>query len=167
MSHAYRYSVKKAAPPPRPRGLAVLATLGILGGLVQIALVLLVAWLRVRRGIPMGDQLAALAIGLGLAWLTVWINWGLWDRMRWAWWVGLIWGTIVAVMLGFMLRLAPTLAAALARGLPEATARHLEIGLTVDMIALLAFHVVSVIYLLAAHKAFGIGTQEKRPLWER
>lgn len=166
MSYAY-HPIKTAVPPRRPRGLTILATLGILGGLAQIVLVLFVAWLRVRHGIPLGDQLAALGIGLGLAWLMLRINWGLWDRMRWAWWAGMAWGIAATTSLGLMLGSAPALASGLSRGLPQATARHLEAGLTVEMLFFLVFHVVAVVELLIVHKAFGIGVQEKRPLWER
>lgn len=167
MAYAYRHPVRKAALPKRPGGLAVLATVGVLGGLAQLLLILLVVWLRVRRGIPLGEQLAVLGVALVLSWITVWINWGLWDRVRWAWWVSLIWGTIAVVALGFLLRSAPALAALLARGLPEAVGRQIEIGLTVDMVAFLVFHIVAIVYLLIAHKVFGIGTREKRPAWER
>src|SRR5207244_2791102 len=126
-----------------------------------------IAWLRMRQGIPLGNQLAPLGAGLALAWLTIWINWGLRDMMRWAWWAGVIFGVLAAVVCAFTFRSVPGLAAFLARGLPELTARRIEIGLTAEMIAILVFSVVAAIYLLTVHKSYGIGVKEKRPLWER
>jgi hypothetical protein len=166
MSHGYRHPIRTTRPT-RPRGLAVLTTIGILGGVAQLVAVLLIAWLRTRRGIPLGDQLAPLGLGLGLAWVIVWINWGLWDLVRWAWWAGIIFGSAAVIGCGLLFRSVPALAALLSRGLPEEVAQRLELGLTGELIFLLTFHVVAVIYLLTAHKVFGIGVKQKRPLWER
>jgi hypothetical protein len=166
MSHGYRHPIRVVAPT-RPRGLALLATIGVLAGLAQLILVLLIAWIRLRRGIPLGNQLAPLGLGIGLAWVIVWLNWGLWDLVRWAWWGSVIFGSAAVIGCGLLFRSVPDLAALLSRGLPEELAQRLELGLTVELIFLLIFHVVMVIYLLMIHKVFGIGLKQKRPLWER
>lgn len=167
MSYAYRHPAKATPQLVRPRGVSILAPLGILSGLAQLLTVLLIAWLRMRGGVSLGNQLAPLALGLGLAWITVWLNWALWDMVRWAWWASVAVGAIVALAALLLFRSAPDLAALLTRGLPLATAQRFQLWLAVELIFLVAFNVVNLIYLLTAYKSFGIGVKQKRPLWER
>jgi hypothetical protein len=167
MSYAYRYSVKAAVQPKRPHGVAVLAVLGILVGIAEIVLVLSLAWFRLRQGLPPASQLAALGIGLGLGWLIIRINWGLLDLMRWAWWMSMILGTAAAMAFALMLRPTPALASFLPHSLPDAIAQRLAAGPTVVVAIILICNVAAMIYLLSARKAFGIGTQDRRPPWEQ
>jgi len=149
----------------RPLGVAVLATIGVLGSLVAlaIALVQLLPLLNVRPNL----QLAEVAGVLLLALVALWINWGFWELIRWAWWANLLLtlGSISGLITA--LRWAQPLVAALAKLRPTMAEGHVSTALIGGLLALLVYHLIVVMYMLTARAAFGVGVKDERPLWER
>jgi hypothetical protein len=168
MSYAsYRRLPVKEVKPQRPRGIAVMAVLGVLGSLVSIVLVLVALLMRSRLGIGLGFQSAILAGELAFALLALWVNWGLWELIRWAWWANLLLCILALVGGAIVLRSMPALAAALAKVQPAEVAQRFTNGMSISLVASLAYHIIAIIYLLSVRAAFRIGVKDERPLWER
>jgi hypothetical protein len=156
---------KPVVKQQRPLGVAVLATIGILGSLValMVALVQLLGLLSARPGL----QLAIVAGVLVLALVSLWINWGFWELIRWAWWANLLLALIAAGGLITGLRWAQPLGAALAKLRPTMAAGQVSAAVMAGLLALLVYQLIVVLYMLSAHAAFGVGVKDERPLWER
>jgi len=149
----------------RPLGVAVLATIGVLGSLVALAfaLVRLLAMLSA----PPSLQLAAVAGVLVVAFISLWINWGFWELIRWAWWANLLLTLLSIAGLIVALRWAHMLGATLAPLRPTMTEGQIVTAVMAGLLALLVYHVLVVMYMFTARAAFGIGVKDERPAWER
>jgi hypothetical protein len=149
----------------RPFGVAVLATIGILGGLAAlvISLVRLLPLLSARPSL----SLAVIGGVLALALVSLWINWGFWELIRWAWWANLL---LTLIAIGGMitaLRWAQPLGASLAKQIPTMTEGQVVTMVMAGLLALLVYQLVVAMYLFSARAAFGVGVKDDRPLWER
>ena len=149
----------------RPPGVAVLATIGMLGslGALVISLVQLLALLNARPNL----QLAMVAGVLVLALISLWINWGFWELIRWAWWANLL---LALIMIGGMitaLRWVQPLGAALAKLRPTMTEGQVSTAVMAGLLALLVYQLIVVMYMFSARAVFGVGVKDERPLWER
>jgi hypothetical protein len=151
----------------RPLGVAVLAAIGMLGSLAALllSLVRLLSLLRASAGPSL--PLAATAGVLVLALLVLWINWGVWELIHWAWWANLMLSLISAGALFAALRYAQPLGGAAAELLPAITERQVASGVLVGLLALLIYHLVVIMYMIAVRATFGVGVKDERPLWER
>jgi hypothetical protein len=160
----YRLS-KQVVQQQRPLGVGVLATIGILGSLAAlvIALVRLPGLLSVRPGL----QLATVAGVLVLALISLWINWGFWEQIRWAWWANLLLTLVTTGGLITALRWVQPLAAALSKLRPTMAPGQVSSAVVAGMLALLVYHLVVILYMLSVRASFGVGVKDDRPLWER
>jgi len=149
----------------RPLGVAVLATIGVLGSLAAlvIALVRLLPLLSARPNL----QLAEVAGVLVLALVCLWINWGFWELIRWAWWANLLLSLVSIGALATTLRSAPALGAALAPLRPTMTEGQVVTAVMAGLLALLVYQLIAVMIMLTARAAFGVGVKDERPAWER
>jgi hypothetical protein len=156
---------KQVVKQERPLGVAVLATIGILGSLVAlvISLVQLLALLNVRPDL----QLAMVAGALVLALVFLWINWGFWELIGWAWWANLLLALVASGAIVTALRWAQPLSAALAKLRPTMTEGQVFTAVMAGMLGLLVYQLIVVIYLLTVRAAFGVGVKDERPAWER
>jgi hypothetical protein len=160
----YRLS-RQVVKQERPLGVAVLATIGVLGSLVAlvISLVQLLALLNARPGL----QLAMVAGVLVLALISLWINWGFWELIRWAWWANLLLALITIGGMITALRWVQPLGAALAKLRPTMTEGQVSTAVMAGLLALLVYQLIVVIYMFSSRAAFGVGVEDERPLWER
>jgi len=83
------------APPRRPIGVAILAVLVTLGGVVLLILaigILALSGLVGLGGLPTFGMVGALAGGIVLIFALIWIGvgLGLWRLRSWAWWLAII-----------------------------------------------------------------------------
>ena len=151
----------------RPFGVALLATIGVLGSLAAllISLVQLLSLLGASGGPSL--RLAAIAGGLALALVGLWINWGVWELIRWAWWANLLLTLLSTGALIAALRWVQPLGAALAKLRPTMIEGQVVTAVMIGLLALLIYHLIVVIYMLGARAAFGVGVKDERPVWER
>src|SRR3954447_16140731 len=136
----------------RPLGVAVLATIGVLGSLVALvlSLVQLLALLNARPGL----QLAAVAGVLVLALVSLWINWGFWELIGWAWWANLLLALIASGGMIAALRWAQPLGAALAKLRPTMTEGQVFTVVMAGLLALLVYQLIVVLYMLSVRAIF-------------
>jgi hypothetical protein len=162
--HGYRLN-QQVVKQQRPLGVAVLATIGVLGSLVAlvIALVQLLGLLNARPNL----QLAMVAGVLALALVFLWINWGFWELIRWAWWANMLLALATIGVLVTGLRWMPPLGAVLAKLRPTMTESQVSTAVMGGLLALLVYQLVVVMYMLSARAIFGVGVQDDRPIWER
>jgi hypothetical protein len=151
----------------RPFGVAVLATIGILGSLAALVTSLVQLLSLLSANARPGLQLAAVAGVLVLALVSLWINWGFWELIRWAWWANLLLALITIGGMITALRWARPLGAALAKLLPTITEGQVFTIVMAGLLALLVYQLFVVIYLLSVRASFGVGVKDERPLWER
>src|SRR3954452_5403402 len=149
----------------RPPGVAGLTTIGGLGSLAPlvISLVQLLSLLSVRPNL----QLAAVAGVLVLALISLWINWGFWELIRWAWWANLLLALVASGGIIVALRWAQPLGAAVAKLWPTMTEGRVFTAVMAGLLALLVYQLVVIIYLFSVRAVFGVGVKDERPLWER
>src|SRR5690349_10112014 len=118
----------------RPFGVALLATIGMLTSLAAL-LVSLVQMLQLLSASGRPSMPLALSAGaLVLALVGLWINWGFWEMIRWAWWANLLLTLLSSGVLVAALRWSQTLGAPLAKMLYTMTERQV---VTIVMIGLL------------------------------
>jgi len=151
----------------RPLGVAVLATIGVLGslGVLVVSLVRLLTLLNASA--RPGLQLAVVAGVLVLALVSLWINWGFWELIRWAWWANLLLTLVSIGVLIAELRWAQPLAAAVAKLRPTMTEGQVLTAISIGLLALLIYHLIVVMYMFSARTIFSVGVKDDRPLWER
>ena len=156
---------QKVVKQQRPLGVAVLATIGVLGSLValMISLVQLLALLNVRPGL----ELATVAGVLVLALVGLWINWGFWELIRWAWWANLLLALLSIGGLIAVLRWVQPLVAVLAKLRPTMTEGQVAAAVMAALLALLVYQLIVVMYMFSARTIFGVGVKDERPLWQR
>ncbi|HNP72041.1 MAG TPA: hypothetical protein PLO33_05915 [Kouleothrix sp.] len=158
----------RPAKPARPAGVAFFAGLGVLGSLAGLLLAIAQIWLLMRVSVEPSRLFGLCALGLVAALLALWINWGFWELLKWAWWANLLLTLCGAALCGLALSQASALGNALGRALPQLAARANPGAIAVfGIIALLAYHLVVAAYIVSAHAAFGVGTPDERPLWEK
>jgi hypothetical protein len=151
----------------RPFGVGLLATIGMLTSLAAL-LVSLVQMLQLLGASARPSMQLAITAGvLVLALIGLWINWGFWDMIRWAWWANLLLTLISSGALVAALRWTQPLGAALAKLLYTMTERQVLGIVMIGLLALLVYHLIALVYMLAAHAAFGVGVKDERPIWER
>jgi hypothetical protein len=157
----------KVVKQERPRGVAILSVLGILSSLLYSAgsLSLLLMWERLH--LPIARPTAGLIAGLAVGIVTLWINWGLWEMVRWAWWINLALYVLGAVSIVFALRYAPAFVASIAKARLELGERQLLTSTITGLVVNLIYCLVAALYLLGVRQVFGIGLKDERPLWER
>jgi hypothetical protein len=151
----------------RPIGVAVLAILGVVGSLGSIlfALVRLVGLLQANAQPSL--QLGVVAGVLALALVILWINWGFWELIGWAWWANLLLTLISIGGLATALRFVQPLGEALAKLRPELAVGRATTGVLIAIVVLTALHLIIAVYLLSVRAAFQVGVKDERPLWER
>jgi hypothetical protein len=151
----------------RPFGVALLATIGMLTSLAAL-LASLVQMLQLlsASGRP-SMQLALSAGALVLALIGLWINWGFWEMIRWAWWANLLLTLLSSGALVAALRWSQPFGVTLAKMLYTMTERQVIAIVMIGLLAVLVYHVIALVYMLAAHARFGVGVKDERPIWER
>ena len=156
---------KQAVKQQRPFGLAVLATIGMLGSLValMIALVQLLGLLSARPNL----QLAIVVGVLVLALVCLWINWGFWDLIRWAWWANLLLTLIAIGGLVTALRWTQPIGAVLATLRPTMSEGQISAAVMAGLLALIVYQVIVILYIFSVRAMFGVGVKDERPIWER
>ena len=150
----------------RPLGVAVLATIGVLGSLVALVISLVQLLTLLNANARPGLQLAAIAGVLVLALISLWINWGFWELIRWAWWANLLLALITIVGMITALRWAQPLGVALAKLRPTMTEGQVFTAVMAGLLTLLVYQLIVVIYLFSARAIFGVGVKDDRPAWE-
>ena len=151
----------------RPFGVGVLAAIGVLGSLAALLLSLVQMLSLLGGSAGPSLRMAAAAGALVLALVVLWINWGVWELIRWAWWANLLLTLISSGALIAALRWVQPLGAALAKLLPTMTERQVASAVLVGLLALLVYHLFVAMYMIGARTAFGVGVKDERPLWER
>lgn len=165
-----RYALQRHSrqQPQRPVGVTILAILGILLGLGIFALVVLNMVAHMQEDMPMLTVAFDLAVGTGIALFCIWLHWGLWDLMPWAWWLCLVLQIMLAVVCVVMLFSAPVLAPLLNDHLPF-TIQSPQVMIFTFVSGVVIYMVINLciaIYMVSIHKTFGIGVKH-RPAWER
>ena len=156
---------QQAVKQQRPLGVAVLATVGVLGSLVAlvIALVQLLGLLNARPNL----QLATVAGVLVLALVCLWINWGFWELIRWAWWANLLLTLIAIGGLVTGLRWIQPIGAVLAKLRPTMSEGQVSTAVMAGLLALLVYQLIAILYMFSVRATFGVGVKDDRPIWER
>ena len=152
---------------PRPAGVTILATLGVLGSLVTIMFTLIWLITLLRVSAEPSRQLAALVIALVAGLVVLWTNWGFWELIRWAWWMNMIVSLVSTAALVVGLRYVPLLADVVGRIWRGVDAQRLSAAVLVALIVGIVYHLVAIVYMLGIHSAFKVGVKDERPLWER
>ena len=151
----------------RPLGVAVLATIGVLGSLVALVIALVQLLALLNTSARPGLQLAMVAGVLVLALVSLWINWGFWELIRWAWWANLLLTLVAIGGLIVELRWAQPLSVALAKLRPTMTEGQVFTAVMAGLLALLVYQLIVVMFMFSARAVFGVGVKDERPLWER
>ena len=166
MSRGYRLHIK-AAEQQRPFGVALLATLGVLGCMLSLGALLFSLWNMTRFGIQLNQGLAVIALQLVLTLIILRINWAFWEMLKWAWWAN-FWLTLLslagsALMFGY----TPLFGELASRLLPELANQPVVATLRVMLIGSLTINLLVLLYLFSVRKIFGVGVKDERPLWQK
>ncbi|MBK9714703.1 MAG: hypothetical protein IPO81_25870 [Kouleothrix sp.] len=152
----------------RPAGVAILATLGILASLLALTVALVGLIATARSGVAPSRPLAVYGAALLVSLVVLWINWGFWELIRWAWWFNLLLSLLTITGLAAAATLyVPVVTGVLGRLRPGLAAQQLFTGVLVGLIVAITYHLIAVIYMLSVHTLFRIGVKDERPLWER
>ena len=151
----------------RPFGVALLATIGVLGSLAALLLSLVEMLSLLGASTGPSLRLAVAAGVLMLALVGLWVNWGFWELIRWAWWGNLLLTLITTGLLFAALRWAPQIGAVVAKLRPTMTERQVFSAVLVGLLGLLIYHLAAVMYMIAVRAVFGVGAKDERPIWER
>jgi hypothetical protein len=149
----------------RPVGVAILAGMGVVVGVVLALLSVALIAYKAALGVPLAMQIIDIAFAIVVPFTIVWFFWGLWEVLQSAWWSHVIGGPLAVVGLGAAFLWRSVIIGLLVRGLPIAVHQWIETGLLWSLWIILILEIVTVIYLLMVRKAFGIGAP--KPLWER
>jgi len=166
MSRGYRLPVK-VAPQQRPFGVAVFAALGVIAGLLTIVAALFGIWYLTRISLSPSLEFAAMLLLLFFGFVTLRINWGFWELVKWAWWANLALTLLGIAGAAYAMRFAPGLGQALGQLRPEFTAQAIATVVRGTLLGGLALNLFVLVYLFAVRSAFGIGVKDERPLWEK
>ncbi len=148
-----------------PVGITILAGIGILAGLGMAILTLINVFLLTQQEMTSPYTIMLnLAIGLALALIMVWVNWGLLDLMNWAWWLYVILGVtgMLAgiVTIGFTPVVTPLLAEFLPRSI-EPVLMEKSVLISAAIVALALNACVS-IYLISNYPKFHSDPRRRR-----
>lgn len=165
MSRTGVRTVGSSTRASRPVVLAVFASAGVLSGIILALLAAALIAYKAALGVSLAMQAVEIAFAIIVPFTVVWFFWGLWEVLQSAWWSHVIGGPLAAVGLGAALMWRSSIVGLLARGLPIAVHPWVETGFVWSVWGVLILEVVTVIYLLTARNAFGIGAP--KPLWER
>jgi hypothetical protein len=152
---------------PRPVGIGILATVGVLGSLATILVALDRVIVSMRVSLQPSAQLAVLGAALTLALVSLWINWGFWELIRWAWWANLLLTVITIGGLVAGLRFVEPLGLALTKLRPDWTPQQLTSGVLAIIVVGLVYNLIVVLYMLSVRTRFGVGVKDQRPIWQR
>lgn len=166
MSRGYRLAVK-VVRPQRPFGVAVFAGLGVVGGLILSVATVVGIWGLMRISVAPSRQLAALGLILVVALVVLWINWGFWEMIKWAWWANLLLTLLSIAATAFALRYAPVAGEAINRLRPEFAVAAVSTVLRGALLGSVALDLVVLVYLFSVRAVFGVGVKDERPLWEK
>ena len=158
---------KQIVKQQRPFGVAVLAMTGMLGSLA----VLVVSFIRLlpllsastRPGLQLATVVGVLVVTL----ISLWINWGFWELIRWSWWANMLLSLVSIGVLIAGLRWVQPLAAALAKLRPTMAEGQIFTTLMAGLLALLVYQLIAILYMLSVRAIFGVGVKDERPIWER
>lgn len=149
----------------RPVGVAILASVGVAGGVVLVLLSVALIAYKVALGVPLTMQMIDVAFAIVVPFTIIWFFWGLWEVLQSAWWTHVIGGPLAVVGLGAAFMWRSAIIGLLVQGLPIAVHRWIETGFVWSVWGILILEVMTVIYLLTVWRTFGIGAP--KPLWER
>jgi hypothetical protein len=167
-SHGYGLGANKQRREPRPTGVAILAVVGVAGSLLTIMYSLVkIIGLSGGGGVAPSRQLAVLGLALVVALVTLWINWGFWEMIRWAWWGNLAISLLTTAALLGGLRYVPELADVIAPLWGAAEPARLTSSVLAAIVVGLVYHLIAIIYMVGVHAIFKVGVKDERPLWER
>ena len=158
---------KQIVKQQRPLGVAVLAMIGMLGSLA----VLVVSFIRLlpllsastRPGLQLATVVGVLVVTL----ISLWINWGFWELIRWSWWANMLLSLVSIGVLIAGLRWVQPLATALAKLRPTLAEGQIFTTLMAGLLALLVYQLIAILYMLSVRAIFGVGVKDERPIWER
>jgi hypothetical protein len=151
----------------RPAGVGILATVGVLASLVTIMFTLVRLITQMRISVEPSRQVVLLLVALVVALVVLWINWGLWELIRWAWWANMVTSLLMVAATLAAVRYLPNLADALGRLWKGLGAQQLASSLLIALIVSLAYNLIAIVYMLGVHATFKVGVKDERPLWER
>lgn len=158
----------RPARPRRPFGVALFAFFGVLGSLLGLLLAVAGLWALMRVSVEPSRQFAIYSLAAVGALLALWINWGFWELLKWAWWANLLLTLAGAALCGLALRSAAALGEALGRVLPQLGQRANPSAVAlIGIVVLLAYHLIVAAYIASTHALFGVGTPDERPIWEK
>ena len=112
-------------------------------------------------------QLAIVAGVLVLALIGLWINWGFWDLIRWAWGANLLLSLIAIGGLIAALRWTQPIGAMLAKLRPTMSEGQISAAVMAGLLALIVYQVIVILYIFSVRAMFGVGVKDERPIWER
>ncbi|MGB9753953.1 MAG: hypothetical protein C0183_11285 [Roseiflexus castenholzii] len=157
--------VRSSIRASRPVGVAILASAGVAVGIVlALLLVALIAY-KAALGVPLAMQMIDIALAIVVPFTIVWFFWGVWEVLQSAWWSHVIGGPLAVAGLGAAFVWRGLVIGLLVRGVPVALHQWIETGFVWSVWIILILEITTVVYLLTAWKAFGIGAS--KPLWER
>lgn len=157
----------RVARVPRPAGVALFAAFGVLGSLATLLIALAGLWSVLQNGIVPSRQLGVCAIATGVSLAALWINWGLWELLGWAWWANMLLTLLSAAALGVALRYVPLAGGVLGTLLPSTSTLNPNTVALALIVGMLAYHLIVLAYLASARTVFKVGVKDERPIWER
>jgi hypothetical protein len=166
MSRGYRLPVK-VVQQQRPFGVAVVAGLGIIASLLLCVAALIGIWSLTRISVTPSPQLAGLGLVLLAAIVALWINWGFWELLKWAWWANLLLTLLSGAAAMLALRYVPGVGEAISRLRPELAANVVSTVVQGALLGNLGLDLFVLVYLANVRAAFGVGVKDERPLWEK
>jgi hypothetical protein len=148
-------------------GVAILSALGVFGSLLTILYSLVKLIGMAGGGVEPSRQLAALGIALVVALVMLWINWGFWELIRWAWWANLATTLLAVAALIAATRYVPELADLVGRFWKGADPRQATTSVLAAIAVGIAYMLIAVMYMISVHALYKVGVKDERPLWER
>jgi hypothetical protein len=164
--HGYGVATRQRREP-RPAGVTILATLGVLASLATILYSLVKLIGMAGGGVQPSRQLAALGIALVVALVVLWINWGFWELIRWAWWANLVTTLLAVAALIAATRYVPELADLVGRLWKSADPRQVTTAVLAAIGVGIAYMLIAAMYMIGVHALYKVGVKDDRPLWER
>jgi hypothetical protein len=154
------------AKPPRPIGVAIIAIFGMFMGAAYAVYGIGLFFYRLSNGVSIVPLLIATVIGLAIAWGIVYLYMGLWDLMRWAWIVHIVLNAGITAGTYFMRKSLPDVLKQLTPLLKAQYQKPVSDGLYATTTGTLIISLLIIVYLLAIHRSFKIGTRDDRQIWE-
>jgi hypothetical protein len=166
ISRGYRLPVK-VVRQQRPFGVAVVAGLGIIGSMLLSVAAIIGLWGLMRISVMPSLQLAGLGLALLVAIVVLWVNWGFWELLRWAWWANLLLTLLSGTAAMLALRYVPGAGEAINRLRPDLSAQVVSSIVQGALLGNLSLDLIVLVYLVSVRTVFGVGVKDERPLWEK